>query len=72
MAEINFFHSVPIGRLPPADNRAEPFKPESFQPFDLSDPMSQTGCVMDNKGSAVCRQDIVLQAVEINGFLNVC
>lgn len=67
----SLFRSAVMRRLPPADNGVISLKPQPFPAFNLSDPTPQTGCVMDNKGGAVRRQDIVLEAIEIYRFLNI-
>ena len=52
----DILHSTTIkllGCLPPADNRAIALEPEFFPAFNLSDPIPQTGGMMDNQGRAV-------------------
>ena len=41
------------GGLPPADNRAVSLEPNPLPAFNLSNPVPQTGCMMDNQGSTV-------------------
>ena len=43
------------GGLPPCDDGAKSLKTEIFSDFYLSDPLPQSGCVMDDQGGAVRR-----------------
>ena len=59
-------------RFPPTNDRAKSFKPKLLSVFNFPYPIPQAGCMLDNKRGAVGGQNIVLQAVEKNGFLDSC
>jgi hypothetical protein len=58
-------------RFPPADNRAKPLKPKLLAVLNFFYPIPQTGCMLNNKRGAMGGQDIILETIEINRFLNI-